>query len=214
MKGRSFLDGLQGVIQRPDITARLRSAFRTKGRAVAPTLGDVCHPVAIVEDMSRKDSIFDAGVDRSGGWWFQIAAQGATKYNFGILWNPKGSGILIAPTRATITHATSTGGWYASFTYNIPGVAGIVVGAVLLDTRLTPVELLTAPVPSSETYTGNITTTIGQPIWSGRTLANTKNEVDLSGIVLAEGTGLCIQSATVNVEFICSLFWRERNTNS
>jgi hypothetical protein len=87
-----------GLIQTGNVATRLIAAFGIKGKVVSPRLGDLLHPVVLVEDLTRPGNVAKAPTNKTFSAVGNIAAV-ALQGGIFVINNPLTSGVVCRVVR-------------------------------------------------------------------------------------------------------------------
>jgi len=192
--------GSEGQIQVPSIWQKLTRTLQVKGRTVAPELGAVVHPVAIVEDITSRTR-YDSTEKVAAG-------QGTSPAGVGLfsglgIFNAVGSGVIALIDKIGFSSGIIST-WQLSLE-NSDIAAGTGATAYFRDRRL---GLNTQPsIRTFESFQAAAGSS--RPIVRIDTAANVPVIIDDTGILLPPGTGLYIFLTIVNQGIDGWMWWRE-----
>ena len=191
------------LIQTGNVGIKLIEAFQIKGKSIAPTLGDVIHPVVVVEDLV------------SSSWYNQIVERpcgGGTEFVPTVgqfasieIFNPPTSGVVAIVDKFLVT-PSGPSGWLAVPDLNNPGT---VVPAV--NTYRDTIHFPPAQRPACDIRTKTSVALPGaNTILQGRVAATVQTLVENVGMILGPGSLLAIYLNVVTLTTTVSFNWRER----
>jgi len=194
-----------GGIQVGSVGAKLIEAFQIKGKVAAPQLGDVVHPVAIVEDLTGANWYIPT-IERPCGGGTEFTP---TVGQFAIiqLFNPPGSGV-VAIVDDLFLAASSSSGFLLGLDTNNPGTLINNVTA-FRDTLHYPPSAMN---PVLEIPTSTVAALPGgNALYQGRLATSAQLYAQVRpGVILGPGTLLNLQLTTITVVATLGAFWRER----
>lgn len=189
----------QPTIQTPQIAKKLIQALDIHGKVAAPSLGDLIHPVIVVEDVSR-DSWYTLSSDLPCGGAAEIGPA-AGESAIVQLFNASNNTIAIVD-RLVFAPGGTLAAWIATETTQ--RAAFLVGQSRYRDTRLAGVPACGVCVDHPVGVPG-ITSPIAA-VNGGTVSAQT---VDL-GYVLNPGQGISVIGITLGILSRVGFFWRER----
>jgi len=189
----------QGVIQRGNIGQKLISAFGLHGKTTSPVVGDVVHPVVIVENITAAN------------WFTALAERPCMAGNFLTptvgqfqsyqLFNPLNSGVIAILDQVDLmASATST---------VFMGIGQVALAttfpALFRDTLNFPTGTPACVPRSADLVAAGFGSTFESAILSSTIAAHFE-----LGIILAPGWGVRFDLQTATNAFHCGMRWRER----
>lgn len=194
-----------GQIQSPSLWAKVTRNLGIKQRSITPELGNVAHPVIILEDHSVKN-VYDVTTERPAGAGTIGGAVAAQNTWVGIF-NPQGSGI-IARVDLVILSVTLAQDVQLSLEAisQFPGTGQV---AWWRDRRLAINANDRGAIDTLQT--GNQALTANRPVARFVLPANGSLLIQPTGIILSPGTGFYAVGLTVNTSLDATMWWSEIN---
>ena len=187
------------TIQVGSVMQKLVSALGIHGKVASPTLGDLVHPVVIIEDISR-DSWYAGGAERIAGG--AAESQGAALQFAALqLLNPVGSLAVAFVDSVSIRTAVTSAFW-------IDGGTAQLASAVAASTRFRDTRSSGTPVMTIRSESLAALTTTG-PFQTGNAGSNTTILIP-TDYILQPGDAITVKMVVVAGLLGVAFKWRER----
>lgn len=191
----------QPTIQTGNVAQKLIQALGIHGKVAAPSLGDLVHPVVLVEDLTRA-SWYAQGVDRPAAG-ANVLTPTVGQFQAWALCNLPGSGVVALIEEVGFWNATVTN-VFVSLSQTMPGTASPTV--FFRDT-----QLLNAAAPALVMRSDSLAAPgSGLLLRAGNTSTTNIQYLERPNLVLGPGWCLRVDSQTVSQSLGVHFKWRER----
>jgi hypothetical protein len=191
------------LIQKGNITSKLIAALGVHGKVAAPELGELVHPVVMVEDLT-KASWYNQEIERPA-FASNIATPTAGQFQAWVLNNPIASGVVAIVDSLTFWIANASNAVNVSLSNIAP------TGAVSPVTHFRDTLLLPNQTPACQMINeSNVAIPGGFALYILST-SSTNLAIDRApGVILAPGWSLRIDGQLASAPLAATFLWRER----